>query len=770
MVHEPLGASQFIQEPIHRVGKHQGAYQTRSPRDADGMRGTKAVPHEAHPHALTKSLLQPRERRLRVRQRPVQSDPAPLPIALAMAPMIDRQGMNPRIGKALGKVSQFLHRRTEAMKEHDRRFALGCRMEFSMQSRAIHEELDRLHNEQARGAFVRSPHGLHGSRAAPTRLPHRASTGNLRRRGFQQRPCGRAVDALRAFRAEVESLLDAAVAKLAPDTARPSLENPPDPTMGELGMPCFPFARALRKAPPAIAQELAAAVEATGTEWVAEVRAVGPYVNFFLDTAKLARVVLSDPMAAITASPKTGKVLLEHTSANPNGPLHVGRARNPILGDTLARLHRVAGYDIETHYYMDNLGRQVALLYLGSKTFAEADLPPAARDKADHRLVRYYQAANERMTEDPEYAAEVKSLVARLETADPELLAGVRTVYEACFAGMSESLARLGVTFDSVDDESDHVADGTVEQVIQGLKASPRAAQEDDGANYLDLGTELEGNKSTKFFFTRRDQTSVYATRDVAYHKWKSDHVGPGGRLIDVLGEDHRLQSLQVGVALDELGATKPHVVFYAFVSLPEGKMSTRANRVVFVDDLLDEAVAMAREAVLSRRGDEMTKTQVDAIAEAVGIAAIRYNIAKVQPEKPIKFRWEEALDFEGDSAPYLMYAHARAVSLLAKAKAQNIEAAVHDEAIQAGEARLLSLIARLPSVAEDAADRAAPHHFCAYASELASAFNGYYRDHHVLDHEDADERATRLAVVDAARMALRRCHEALGLPALDTM
>ncbi len=578
------------------------------------------------------------------------------------------------------------------------------------------------------------------------------------------------MDALRAFQAEVESLLDAAMAKIAPDAERPSLENPPDPSMGELGMPCFPLARALRKAPPAIAGELAAAVDIEGCEWIREVRAIGPYVNFFLDQSKLAKIVLSDPTAAVTASSKPGKVLLEHTSANPNGPLHVGRARNPILGDTLARLHRAAGYDVETHYYMDNLGRQVALLYLGSKTFEESELPPAARDKADHRLVRYYQAANERMTQDEAYAAEVKSLVARLETADPELLADVRTVYESCFAGMSESLSRLGVTFDFVDDESDHVADGTVEQVIQDLKQSPRAGQEEDGANYLDLGAELEGNKSTKFFFTRRDQTSVYATRDVAYHKWKSDTVGPGGRLIDVLGEDHRLQSLQVGIALDELSATKPHVVFYAFVSLPEGKMSTRANRVVFVDDLLDEAVAMAKDAVLSRRGDQMTEAEVDAIAEAVGIAAIRYNIAKVQPEKPIKFRWEEALDFEGDSAPYLMYAHARAVSLLAKAEAQGLKAAVHEGAIGDGENRLLSLIAKFPSVAEDAADKAAPHHFCAYASELASAFNVYYRDHHVLDHEDAAERDTRLAVVDAARIALRRCHEALGIPVLDTM
>ncbi|MFO1535338.1 MAG: arginine--tRNA ligase [Thermoplasmatota archaeon] len=461
-------------------------------------------------------------------------------------------------------------------------------------------------------------------------------------------------DPMAGFRAEVDRLLAAAARALKVETSWPALESPPDPAMGDLGLPCFSLAKALRKAPNAIALDVASAVPPEGRTWVAKVEAQGPYVNFSVDRAKLADLVFSDPQAAITAAPSGQKVLLEHTSANPNGPLHVGRARNPIVGDTLARLHRAAGHAVEVQYYMDNLGRQVATLSWGKWTLDPATLPPAGRDKIDHDLVRYYQAAHDLAKKDPAVAADIKRLVEELESAAPALLARVREVYGACFAGMLESLHRLGARYDSIKDESDVVLDGSVARTIAALKRLPIAGvDEANGANYLDLSSLLKGQKD-KFFFTRGDGTSVYATRDIAYHAWKAQQVGAGA-LVDVLGEDHRLQSLQVGAALDALGVARPTVLFYAFVSLPEGKMSTRANRVVFLDDLLDEAAERAYQEVKLRRGDELPEAKLRAIAEAVGVAAIRFNIARIQPEKPIEFRWEEALNFEGDSAPYLM-------------------------------------------------------------------------------------------------------------------
>jgi arginyl-tRNA synthetase len=572
-----------------------------------------------------------------------------------------------------------------------------------------------------------------------------------------------------AFRAEVEGLLAQASAALGIRDL-PALEAPPEPAMGDLGLPCFTLARPLRRAPNAIAVDIASAVPDVGRTWVAKVEAQGPYVNFFVHEGRVADVVLAD-VASVLRPPRTGrKVLLEHTSANPNGPLHVGRARNPIVGDTLARLFRAAGFDVEVQYYMDNLGRQVATLAWGKWNLDPAALMPAGRAKVDHDLVRYYQAAHDKSKADPAAAAEIKALVERLESAEPDLVAKVGQVYGACFEGMLASLHRLGARYDSVKDESDVVQDGSVSGVVARLKGLPIAGVDENGANYLDLSSLLKGQKD-RFFFTRGDGTSVYATRDIAYHAWKARHAGEGALLVDVLGEDHRLQSLQVGAALEALGVPRPTVVFYAFVSLPEGKMSTRANRVVFLDDLLDEAAERAYAEVKKRRGAELAESELRQIAEAVGVAAVRFNIARIQPEKPIEFRWEEALSFDGDAAPYLIYAHARAASLMRRCEAAGIGVPrVPARAAGAGERRLLAIVARLPTAVRESVERLAPQRFAAYAVQLAGAFNDYYRDHRVLECEDPKEQQLRLATVAAARQALQVTLETLGIPALESM
>jgi len=173
--------------------------------------------------------------------------------------------------------------------------------------------------------------------------------------------------------------------------------------------------------------------------------------------------------------------------------------------------------------------------------------------------------------------------------------------------------------------------------------------------------------RNTKFFFLRQDGTTLYATRDIAYHLWK---IKQADLLINILGEDHKLESKQVEISLNLLNAkTTPHPVFYSFVSLPGGKMSTRQDRVVYLDQLIDECIERAYNEVKKRRGNELSKNKMKEISEMVGIGALRYNIIKVQPEKDIVFKWEEALNFEGNAVPFIQYAHARACSILSKVK-----------------------------------------------------------------------------------------------------
>jgi arginyl-tRNA synthetase len=233
-----------------------------------------------------------------------------------------------------------------------------------------------------------------------------------------------------------------------------------------------------------------------------------------------------------------------------------------------------------------------------------------------------------------------------------------------------------------------------------------------------------------------------------------------------------------VAAALKLLGSTfVPECLFYSFVSLPEGKMSTRRGRVVSLDDLLDESVELALAEVTKRR-PELPESERNKIAQAVGIGAVRFNIVRVQAEKGIVFRWEEALNFEGSSAPFVQYAHARACSILRKAGQADLIDAPEKASLLLVEPWLLAeepscvalarTLERLPLVIEESAASVRPHPMATYALEAASAFNEFYRDVPVIGSDAAE--GSRVALVAASRAALESILNLLAVAPLREM
>src|SRR6059036_2378890 len=429
----------------------------------------------------------------------------------------------------------------------------------------------------------------------------------------------------------------------------------------------------------------------------APLRHEGPYVNFTVDPAPFAELVLSavrsDGETYGTSPARKERVLLEHTSANPTGPLNVGRARNPFVGDALVRLMRIAGFPVTSEYLVNDIGRQMVLLY-----WAVTHLPADSSDPKDpveYRYVKLYQKASAQLEADEALKQEVERLTQRFERGDVQLTKDIRKVGETVLASVLETLRRVNVGFDSFFWESDAILDGSVQRVIERLMP---LSKEEDGARYIDLSEfGLEGD-AAKYLFVRRDGTSLYTTRDIAYHLNK---MGRCDIAIDLIGEDHKLSFLRLKAALKLMGVQwEPETIFYAFVNLPEGRMSTRKGRGVYLDDLIDEAIERAYAEVTKRR-DDLPEAKKREIAETIGIAAVRYNIVRVQAEKAITFRWEEALSFEGNSAPFLQYAHARACSILAKADGHapsDLRLLVHPQ-----EQMLIRWIAKFPSTVREA-------------------------------------------------------------------
>jgi len=580
------------------------------------------------------------------------------------------------------------------------------------------------------------------------------------------------------FRESVEAALADALDALDLPADDLGVEEPPGDVDAVLASSvAFRLAGAVGAPPPQVAADVAAEIDPADYDYLGPVSAQGPYVNFAAGEDYYSATLAAAREADYGRLDPVGEsVVVEHTSANPTGPVHVGRARNPIIGDALCRVLDFAGYDVAAHYYVNDAGRQMAVFTWAYETFEEADLPEPERDKPDYDLVRYYRAGNAFLEEGPEAEveaaeAEIEAIMQGLEDDDEATYERVGTVVDQVLSGMTETLDRLPVHFDEFVRETRFMRSGDTDDVVERLKALDEAVYEDD-AWQLDLsGFGID----KQFVFLRSDGTTLYTTRDIAHHEWKFEEFD---RAITVIGEDHQLTFRQLECALDLLGHDTDQLeqVFYSWVNLPGGEgMSTREGTGVDLDDLLDEAVARAREEVESRMGerirdDELTEADVERIARQVGIGAVRYDIVAKQPTKAITFEWERALDFEAQSAPYVQYVHARACGILDRAETEAGE--VDPAALSAPEERaLLETVARFTAVVDAAADAREPHAVATYTRDLAEAFNAFYRECPVLgDEVDPATRDARLALVAAARHTVANALFLLGVEAPESM
>jgi len=515
----------------------------------------------------------------------------------------------------------------------------------------------------------------------------------------------------------------------------------------------FRLAPLLKKNPAKISQQLKEAIVTDENGTVDRVEAMGPYLNFFASRRFLDSAVREAEGDRCWTGSLVGRVIVEHTSANPNGPLHVGHIRNSVIGDTLVRILLRAGCDVEAQYYVNDMGRQIAIVVWGCCRY------PLDDSKADHAIAKVYIQANKDLAAEPELKAGVDRLMQLYEFGDPDTAAKFKAAVDYALSGIEETLRRLHISHDSYHWEGEFVRDGSTAEVVKALE-STGLTEWDEGSLQLDLSGE---GFEKKLVLKRSDGTSLYTTRDLAYHKWKAER---SDRMIDVLGADHKLISSQLVAALRLMGVREPEIVIFEFVSLPTGSMSTRKGKFISTDELLDEVEAQAYKEVTARRPEESEDFR-RAVAKDVALGAVRYDVVKVSPDKATVFDWKAALDFEKLSAPFIQYSHARACSILDKAG----DFGEFDPRLLTApeEVDLIKKISSFDLSVEVAAQELKPHMLATYARELAETFNQFYRSSPVLE-ADPGVREARLALVKAARNCLRATLETLGIPALESM
>lgn len=565
---------------------------------------------------------------------------------------------------------------------------------------------------------------------------------------------------MKQFEALLAPIL-AAFPALAPEDL--SVGTPPKLDLGDLAVPMFLAARKLQMPPPKLAAEIAATV-AFGPEVLAAVPA-GPYLNLRVDRGALSRAVVAQ---VATEGPRYGsgatgagkRVVLEHTSINPNASPHVGRARNAMIGDSLARLLRFEDYDVDVHYYVNDMGKQIGLLVLMAEGLDKLGFD---------EILDLYVQANNRAKEDPAFAEAGYALLAKMEEGDAETQAKFRAVVELCLKGQLAVLARLGATYDVFDWESKYVKDPRLDTILAVLKEKDAFAEDKEGRITVDLSKLGHPYEEGRYFvLMRANGSSMYGCRDLAYSIDKAD-LGADLNLM-VLGEDHTLYAQQLALILEAAGHPSAEPVYYAYILLKDGKMSTRQGNVVLLSDFLDQAEALAGARV-AEQCTELSAEEQQVIAAQVAVAAIRFAVLKVTANKNVIFDMDQALSFSGDTGPYVQYSCARINSILRKTDdaPTGVPEGEFPATTNAEWALTLKLAEFSNVVALAVRDRTVAG-VAGYVLDLARSFTAFYHDCPVLKAQSPALVAARLHLCRATLQTLTNALGLLGIAAPERM
>ncbi len=617
-----------------------------------------------------------------------------------------------------------------------------------------------------------------------------------------------------------------------------TLEDPPNPAFGHLASSLsFELAKIQKRKPIEVATTLAETIRKLAKlDLIESVEATEPgYVNFRANLARLTEVTLKSVEQAgseygLLKTHAPEKTIVEHTSANPARPIHIGTAKNSIFGDTVARLLNARGHVVQTHFYIDDTGRQCAIMAYGYKMLNE----PVPKEKPDHFIGKIYSVTatlveieelkkrlallkktnaadtdivattksldkwvgtaadlqskypaefeqlSKLISKDPDPENSISELIRKYEKKDPETTARMRRVTRIVLSGFEQTLQRAHIHFDHWDWESDLLWTGQVAEIVGQLRESGFTFTK-GGALELDVAKAVEKfglrdklGVSPTFEFpsltlTRSDGTSLYPTRDIAYtlHKFRIAE-----RVINVIGTEQSLAQFQVKVAFWITGHRKEAEQFIYFPIghlLLEGQnMSARRGRFVTFDQVLDETATRAKSEV-DRRSPNIPDEIRKRIADRIAISAVRYAILSVDAIKSTNFVWDRVLNFEANSAAFINYAYTRSSGILRKL-GKLAEPEKLDLLKDPVEQALVLELSKFPETFARAADDLNPTLLCLYANLLSQRFHEFYEKSDISHVSDNELKWQRVALVLAVRTVLKTVAGLLGLELAERM
>ncbi|NLJ95095.1 MAG: arginine--tRNA ligase [Clostridiaceae bacterium] len=546
------------------------------------------------------------------------------------------------------------------------------------------------------------------------------------------------------------------------------IEIPPQENLGDYSFPCFQLAKEFKKNPAEIAKEIKEELSDNKPDWLDEIKVAGPYLNFYLEPGFFAENLLKEILLKKeTFGHKEigeGKnVIVEYSSPNIAKPFHVGHAFTTILGQAISNIYEALGYNIIRMNHLGDYGTQFGKLIVAWRLWG--DETELAKDPITE-LTRVYVKFHDELEKEPELEDEAREAFRKLEakeTAEVELWQKFRQVSLVEFNRLYD---RLGIKFDNYNGESFY--SDMIPEVVSLLEEK-NLLEESEGAQLVDL-SEFNLNPC---IILKSDGTTIYASRDLAailYRNQEYDYH----KNIYVVGLPQTNHFQQVFAVLKKANFSKAdqnvHVGF-GTVKFKEGEFSTRKGNIILLEDLLNQSVDKTRK-IIETNNPEMTKEIIAETAEKVGLAAVSYTYLRNSREKDIFFDWDEILDFEGDTAPYLMYTYARARSVLQKSNFSSIDISKIDFTLLNSEAEfsLLKELYKYPDAIESAAKEYEPSILLRNISQIARSFNRYYHNVPILKTDDNDLRSARLALLEAICIVIQNGLKLVGIETVERM
>jgi arginyl-tRNA synthetase len=577
----------------------------------------------------------------------------------------------------------------------------------------------------------------------------------------------------------------------------------PEPEHGDFAYPAMKAASEKGENPRELAEKLSEKLEIDEVE---KIEVAGPgYLNFFVDREEYTKNIIESEAGCFEN--KEEKVLVEHTSPNPNKPLHMGTMRCAVLGDSISRLADKLGYEVEVQDYINDLGRQSARTVYAYQNFLDKLDEEDKEKKDDYWIGLLYSKAGSYLENNPEAEEKVQEIIQETEEGGNEISDLKDEIVEKSLRGQLATAHRSNIFYDYLMFERDIMASGLLaetKQKLMSLDAVHRIEEgEDKECIVIDLEDykdELGGLKKPYKILFRSDGTATYNAKDIALTMWKfgllESSVGfkefycqPNGNKmwstggesekdfgnadqhLYVVGERQSYLAQVIQISLRALGfedaADSFDHVGFEFVYLP-GKESYSGRKGNWVgkhgDAVLDKCQKMALEEIQDRYDFSEEKEQE--IAEKVAVAAVRYFILKFSREKDIDFSFEKALDWEGDSGPYLLYSNARAHGILEKSD-EKPEFHCYESEI---EYELVRKIAEFEEVVEESFDSREPTKLAHYVKELAETFNSFYHKCPVNSADTEELKQSRLKITEAFTQTMEQGLELLGIEPLEEM